>query len=312
MGRVAFLFAGQGAQYPGMGASLYQTSPAAQAVFDKADRLRPGTSEQCFKGTAEELAETINTQPCLFTVDYACAAALQEAGVNPDLLAGFSLGELAAVTFANMLSFEEAFTLVTKRAELMQASAKKHPGAMTAVLRLEAKRVEELAASVAGVYPVNYNAPGQTVVSGNEEALTEFEAAVKEAGGRAMRLAVSGSFHSPFMAEASKALREYLGTLDLAAPTLSLYANVTAEPYGASKENSSAELLAQQVQSPVLFQQSIEHMIRDGATAFIEVGAGKTLRGLVKKIDPSVFVSNVQDTESLQGTLELLKEADLC
>ena len=135
MGKTVFLFAGQGAQVPGMGRDLYDASPAARAVFDAAERLRPGTLHQCFEGSAEELAITANTQPCLFTVDVACAEALREAGVEADAAAGFSLGELAAVAFAGVLPFDDAFRLVCRRAELMQAAAESHPGAMDAVLR---------------------------------------------------------------------------------------------------------------------------------------------------------------------------------
>lgn len=314
MDKIAFFFAGQGAQYSGMGASLTEVSPAAHAVFEAADALRPGTSKQCFGASAEELAQTINTQPCLFVVDLACAAALNEAGITPSMLAGFSLGELAALAYTGMLSFEEAFALVIKRAELMQEAAKQHPGSMAAILRLSATQVEELCEPFEGVYPVNYNAPEQTVVSGTDTALEKLEASVKEAGGRMMKLAVGGSFHSPFMAEASSALRAYLDTTHLAAPVLSLYANATAQPYpsGESASNERADLLARQVKSPVLFQASVENMVQAGARICIELGAGKTLSGLIKKIDSSVKVLNVQDASSLNETLSTLKELGAC
>lgn len=315
MDKVALFFAGQGAQYSGMGKQLYETSPAAKAVFDAAEAMRPGTIEQCFNGSAEELTQTINTQPCLFVVDLACARALVEAGVQPAMTTGFSLGELAASAFTGMLSFEDAFTVVLKRAELMQKAAEKNPGAMAAVLRLEASKVEELCASLPQVYPVNYNAPGQTVVSGSEEGLAQLEQVVKEAGGRVMRLAVGGSFHSPFMAEASDEFRAFLDGFTLAEPALDLYANATAQPYQQTTHNASerATLLAQQIKSPVYFQTTVEHMIAAGATVCIEVGAGKTLCGLIKKIDSSVqHVLNVQDSESLHSTVGQLKELDLC
>ena len=143
MRKIAFLFAGQGAQYPGMGRELYESSPAARKVFDMAERLRPGTLEQCFFGTAEELSRTINTQPCLFAMDLACAEALKEAGIQADSCAGFSLGEVAACAFCGLLSYEDAFRLVCRRAELMDAAAGKHPGGMSAILKLDAETVQD-------------------------------------------------------------------------------------------------------------------------------------------------------------------------
>ena len=149
MGKVAFLFAGQGAQHPGMGAGIAAASPAARAVFDAADSVRPGTFEQCCQGTKEELSQTENTQPCVFATDLACARALEERGVEPDVVAGFSLGEVAALTFAGAFSAKKGFELVCRRAELMAAAASSHPGVMRAVVKLDAARVEELAAEVA-------------------------------------------------------------------------------------------------------------------------------------------------------------------
>ena len=152
MGKVAFLFAGQGAQHPGMGAGIAAASPAARAVFDAADSVRPHTFEQCRQGTKEELSQTENTQPCVYATDLACARALEERGVEPDVVAGFSLGEVAALTFAGAFSDKKGFELVCRRAELMAAAASSHPGAMRAVVKLDAARVEELAAE-AGINP---------------------------------------------------------------------------------------------------------------------------------------------------------------
>lgn len=303
MGKIAFLFAGQGAQYPGMGKSLYECSPAARAAFDEAERMRPGTIEQCFSSDMETLTKTINTQPCLFTMDYACAAALREAGIEPDMAMGFSLGEIAAIAFSDLLPFKEAFALVCERAMQMQACASRHPGAMDAVMRLDADTVEELAATVKDVYPVNYNCPGQTVVSGTEEALPAFEKLVAEQGGKFLRLKVGGCFHTPFMADAATALLAFMKNLPFQAPRIPLYANATAERYG----TDPADLIARQVKSPVLFQKGVENMVAAGCDTFVEVGAGKTLTGLVKKIDPEVRAFHVEDADTLAAAIEQLK-----
>lgn len=182
MGKIAFVFAGQGAQYSGMGQSLCEASPAAQAVFDTADKLRPGTSQQCFTAPAEELSITENTQPCLYCVDLAAAKALEEAGVSPDYVAGFSLGEIAALSFAGVFAPEQGFDFVCRRGKAMQAAGEANPGAMAAVLKLSNQQVEELCAGFEKVWPVNYNCPGQLVCAGEKSQIEEFCKKVEEAG----------------------------------------------------------------------------------------------------------------------------------
>ena len=302
MSKIAFVFSGQGAQAPGMGKELYDCSPAAKAVFDLADSIRPGTSQQCFEGTQEELNVTINTQPCLFACDLAAAKAAQERGIQPDCAAGFSLGEAAAIAFSGMLTEAEAFSMVCKRAELMNEAAQKNPGAMAAVMKLSPQQVETLCGPIENAWPVNYNSPKQTVVAASADTIDQVVEAASAQRGRAVKLAVSGAFHSPLMHSAADGLREYLASVSLREERLPVYANLTAEPYGEDKK----ETMAAQCENPVQWQKTIENMIANGVDTFIEVGVGKTLVGLIKKINPEVTVYQIENKEGLDAAAEAL------
>ena len=302
MSKIAFVFSGQGAQAPGMGKELSDCSPAAKAVFDLADSIRPGTSQQCFEGTQEELNVTINTQPCLFACDLAAAKAAQERGIQPDCAAGFSLGEAAAVAFSGMLTEAEAFSMVCKRAELMNEAAQKNPGAMAAVMKLSPQQVETLCGPIENAWPVNYNSPKQTVVAASADTIDQVVEAASAQRGRAVKLAVSGAFHSPLMHSAADGLREYLASISLREEKLPVYANLTAEPYGEDKK----ETMAAQCENPVRWQKTIENMIANGVDTFIEVGVGKTLAGLIKKINPEVTVYQIENKEGLDAAAEAL------
>ena len=304
MSKIAFVFSGQGAQAPGMGKELYECSAAAKAVFDLCDTIRPGTSQQCFNGTKEELTVTANTQPDMFAVEVAAAKALVEAGIVPDALAGFSLGEISALAFSGAVSLEDGFRLVCQRGQLMQDASNAVDSAMVAVVKLPPEKVEELAGQFDQVYPVNYNSPAQTVCAGLSASMEGFKAAVKEAGGRALPLKVSGAFHSPFMATAAEGLKQVLAPMEFGTPDYPLYSNVTAKPY---EQGQFQDLLARQVISPVRWQTIVENMIAAGVDTFIEVGPGKTLTGLIGKINSEVKTLNVEDAESLRHTIEEVK-----
>lgn len=299
MGKIAFVFSGQGAQYSGMGKSLYETSNAVKKLYDECEEYRTGTKEQSFSGSDEELKITSNTQPCLYLVDLSAALALNEKGIYADGTAGFSLGEIAALAYSGAYSYTDGFRLVTKRGELMSSAALDADTSMMAVLKLDSKTVSDLALEFDGLYAVNYNCPGQVVVSGLKSRMPQFCEKAAQAGGRCVPLAVSAAFHSPFMNKAADGFSEELKKYDIKAPEIPVYSNLTAQPY----EESVADVLGNQMKSPVRWQETIENMIKDGYTDFIEVGAGKTLSGLIKKISKEVRVFSVEDKDSLEKTL---------
>ena len=296
MGKIAFVFSGQGAQTPGMGLSLYKSSPAARRVFQTADSLRPGTTRQCFYSTEEELCETKNTQPCLFTVEMATAAALAEAGIEADMAAGCSLGEVSALSYSRAVDFATGLMLVMHRGELMQKASEKRPTSMAAVLKLSNDEVRKLCSEYSNVYPVNFNCPGQVSVSGISEEMQPFMAAVKAAGGRSVPLKVSGAFHSPFMTEAARAFARDLVGVTIGRPFLPLYSNYTGTVYGPDIRTT----LAKQIDHPVQWEAIIREMIAAGADTFFELGPGRTLCNLIKKIDPSVRTFGISGQEELQ------------
>lgn len=300
MGKIAFVFSGQGDQHPGMGRELCERYPAAADVFGMCDRLRPGTCAQCFEGTEEELKETKNTQPCLFAMELAAAKVLIDKGIRPDAAAGFSLGEVVAATVSGIFSDEDGFRLVCKRGELMQREAEKFDTSMAAVVKLTPETLREICEKYPDVYCVNFNCPGQITVSGLSSQMPDFSADVKAAGGRAIPLKVKGAFHSPFMNEASAAFAEVLASAQVGKNTDTvLYSNMTAEPY----TGDVVGLLSGQICSPVQWERSVRNMIAAGIDTFIEIGPGRTLTNMIKKIDADVTAVTV---------FEYLSEVEAC
>ncbi len=299
MGKLAVLFAGQGAQHPGMCEDLVAAEPAAAAVFETADAVRPGTLEQCLRGTEEELRQTVNTQPCVFAADLACARALEAHGVSPDVVCGFSLGEVAALTFAGAFTDEEGFRLVCRRAELMERASRENPGEMRAVLKLDAETVSRLAVEAGDCWPVNFNSPKQTVVAGLPEGLERLEGLVRAERGRCVRVAVSGAFHSPLMASAAEGLAAYVAEGHApSVPRVPVVANRTAEPYP-DDEAARCDLLAGQVAHPVQWVRTLELCRSMGVDRFVEVGPGKTLTGLVGRTLDGVLAMSCETCEQL-------------
>ena len=291
MGRIAFIFSGQGDQYPGMGKELSEKYPIAASIYAMCDSIRPGTSQQCFEGTKDELIETKNTQPCLFAMELAAANVLTEKEIIPSAAAGFSLGEITAAAFSGIFDNRTGFHLVCKRGEIMQREAEKYDTAMAAVLRLTPEQVQNICSKYSSIYPVNFNCPGQITVSGLSSKMPDFFKDIKAAGGRALPLQVKGAFHSPFMNEAAKTFSKELAAISCRKPNITLYSNLTAEPY----TENIADLLSKQICSPVQWEKTIRNMISDGIETFIEIGPGKTLTNMIKKINSEVKAISVME-----------------
>lgn len=308
MGTVAFLFAGQGAQHPGMAASLLEREPAARETFERLEALRPGLTDLCLTAGKDELTRTENTQPAVFALDLAAARALEAHGVQPAAVAGFSLGEPCALTFAGAFTPEEGFSLVLERGRLMEEAAERNPGGMRAVVKLSAPAVEALAAKAGDCWPVNYNSAMQTVVAGLPEALGRLDDLVREAGGRSLPVKVSGAFHSPLMVSASVGLEAYLRNHQPVPAKVPVWANATARPYPAEPD-AMASLLSSQASHPVRWQATVEALVGEGVDTFVEVGPGHTLTGLVRRIAPQVTALPCETADQLDAVLSHLEGA---
>ncbi len=302
MSKLAFIYPGQGAQYIGMGQEFYEQTEVGKRTWDKASRLLGfSMPDLCFKEN-EQLNITEYTQAAMVTVSIAMTKVLEEKGVRPDVTAGLSLGEYAALYAAGVMSEEDAITVVRQRGMLMQEAVPTGIGAMAAVLALENKTIEDVISDIDDVWIANYNCPGQTVISGKKEAVDLACEKLKAAGAkRTLPLNVSGPFHSGMLTEAGEKLGKVLETVSLNQPVIPYVANVTAEYV--TDVSAVKELLKKQVSSSVRWQQSVEAMIAGGVDMFIEIGPGKTLSGFMKKINRSAQVMNIEKLSDVEKVI---------
>ncbi len=309
MGKLAFIFPGQGSQRAGMGKALAEQFPAARAVFDQADQaLEFPLSKLCFEGPEEELKLTANTQPAILTTSVAAYRVLEEKGIAPDYVAGHSLGEYSALVASGCLSLPEAVVTVRNRGTYMQEAVPAGQGAMAALLGLplpEVQQVCEQAAQGQVVVPANLNSPGQIVISGHKEAVERAAQAAKDAGAkRAVLLPVSAPFHSSLLQPAAARLESDFQRIRFSGLSIPLVTNVDAEVIETPQAARAA--LLRQVPAPVRWEESMRKLIELGCDCFIEVGPGKVLAGLLRQIDRSVRVLSVEDPASLEKTLAAL------
>lgn len=306
MGKIVFMFPGQGAQYVGMGKDFYDSFACSKETFDKANEvLDIDVKKLCFEEN-EDINITEYTQAAMVTASVAILKKIEEMGLKPDLTAGLSLGEYCALVASDVMSFEDAVKVVRQRGILMQDTVPAGEGAMSAVLGMKKEAIEAVLPDVEGIVTIaNYNCPGQIVISGESKAVAEAGEALKEAGAkRVLPLKVSGPFHSPMLKPAGEKLLDVLADVEVDDPTVPYVSNTTAELI--TSNDQVKELLGRQVYSSVCWEQSIEKMITDGADTFVEIGPGKTLCGFMRKIDRSVKAINIAKVEDLEKLKEIM------
>ena len=292
MKKIAYIFPGQGAHYVGMGKDLYMKSSLAYEVFEQANVLLGfDLARLCFEGPADRLAQTENSQPAIFTLSIALFRTVEKELPPASALAGLSLGEYSALTAGGAISFEQGLCLVRKRGEFMQSASKSNPGRMVCVIGLPRKDIEEIAQQ-SGVEIANLNCPGQIVLSGTTESIRQaIELAKKKGAKRTIMLEVSGAFHSSLMRPAKVRLEKEIQKVNFCRPSVPLVSNVSAD-YTDTPEIIKADLI-KQIDHPTYWEDSIRRMIKDGIDTFFEIGPGQTLKGILRRIDPTVEVVSV-------------------
>jgi [acyl-carrier-protein] S-malonyltransferase len=305
MSKIAFCFPGQGSLEQGMGREFAEAVPEAMEVFERGSEASGlDLKKLCFDSPVEDVVDTAIQQPALIAASLAALAALRSRGIVPDYVVGHSVGEFAALSASDAYTLEETFELVRARGLAMAAAALENPGSMAAILGLEDEAVETLCRQILGVWPANYNCPGQIVVSGQNDAVEELCAQADAAGARrAVKLAVSGAFHSPLVAKASEALRPHVEKIHFKKPEVPFMSTVTARIENAERLGT---LLVEQLTAPVKFTQSTNELIKEGVRTFVEVGPGNVLSGLVKRIDRSVQAVSVNNLAGLAKLEEAL------
>ena len=305
MTKIAFCFPGQGSVEPGMGRDIAEAVAEARSVYERASVAASLDLERlCFHGDASELLDTAVQQPALVATSLAVLAAIRARGIEPDYVVGHSVGEFAAVAAARAMTEEEAIALVRERGIAMAEAAARHPGSMAAILGLEDEVVETLCRKILGVWPANYNCPGQIVISGENDAVDECCELAQEAGARrAVKLKVSGAFHSPLVARAADRLRPAIDRVKFQEPVAPFMSTVTARIESAQR---MAPLLVDQLTAPVRFTQAASELVREGVRTFVEVGPGNVLSGLVKRIDRSVKTVSVNSLAALDELQKVL------
>jgi [acyl-carrier-protein] S-malonyltransferase len=302
MTKVAFMFPGQGSFEPGMGRDIAEAEPAAMAVYELGSEASGlDLRELCFNASAEELMATEIQQPALVATSLAINAALRARGIEPHYVVGHSVGEFAALGAAESVGVAEAIRLVRERGLAMAETAREFPGSMAAILGLADEVVEALCRRIANVWPANYNCPGQLVISGETPAVDECCAEAEQEGARrAVRLRVSGAFHSPLVAAAAEKLKPAIDRIEFKVPKAQFVSTVTAKLEDASRYRT---LLVEQLTAPVKFTHAAGELIGNGVTTFVEVGPGNVLSGLLKRIDSSVKAIPVNDLKSLNAAV---------
>ena len=308
MTKIAFCFPGQGSVEQGMGREIAEAVPAAMEVFERASEASGlDLRELCFEAPLETLTQTELQQPALVATSLAVLAALRERGIEPDFVVGHSVGEFAALAAANAMTVEEAIELVRERGLAMAEAARERPGSMAAVLGLDDEVVENLCRKILGVWPANYNCPGQIVVSGEDEAVEELSAEAQSLGARrAIKLKVSGAFHSPLVASAAKRLKPAIERVSFRETTAPFMSTVTAKVEPATRLGT---LLVDQLTAPVRFTQAARGLMGEGVKMYVEVGPGNVLSGLVKRIDKSVKAVSVNSLSALHQLEESLSKS---